>query len=640
MKTTVFAIISLIFITNSFAQNVFTYGNKSVTKAEFLEAFNKDPAKADNRKKALQEYLQLYINYKIKVEEAYAEKLDKDPTQVYELDNFKRQLADNVINEEANIKALIKEAFERSQKEIQLSQVFVEAPAGTDTTVAFQQIQKAYKALQEGKDFETVSQQFSSDSETKLSKGRIGFIGAFTLPYDLESIAYSLKPNAFSAPIKTKLGYHIFKNTGERKSQGSRRVAQILIPFAADASAIDKAAAARITDSVYTKLQQGTTFETLGAGIATTTGKQNPTELPEFTAGTYSPDFENVAFSLTRPNEYSKPFQTAVGFHILKLIAANPAPNNIDDAATFSSLQLQVMKDNRLEWSKKKLIDRKLTIIKYKPGLLTEKKLLLFTDSVIHKANIPAAKNINEKTVIFSFEKQHLTVGDWIKFARIAPQLPNYLAGQSLASLYTEYIREVADEYYRNHLEQYNRDYAKQVKEFKDANLLFAIMQKKVWNTTNTDTAGLVAYYNQHKSKYLWEASADAVVITCSSKQLADEMQQKVTAQPEQWKLITENAGADVSADSGRFELGQLPVIDRTNFTAGLITAPVKNETESTYTFNYVIRVYNQPSQRSFEDAQSMVITDYQQVIESKWIAELRKKYPVKINEPVFRSIQ
>ena len=395
-----------------------------------------------------------------------------------------------------------------------------------------------------------------------------------------------------------------------------------------------------MADSLYNLLQQGTGFEALSTSVANKAGSQNKEELPEFTAGTYSPDFENIAFALTKPNQYSKPFQTALGIHILKLIAANPAPKDLNDAATFASLQLKVMRDNRLDWSKKNLISKKLAVIKYKPGAINETELLRYTDSVIRKANIPAIKNINEKTIIFSFEKQNVTAGDWIRFARVAPQLPNYVTGKSLASLYRDYISAAADEYYRNHLEQYNPDYAKQVKEFNEANLLFAIMQKKVWGKTNADTAGLVTYYNQHKSKYIWEASADAVIINCSSKQLANEVQQKILAKPLDWKIITKSAGSDVSVDSGRFELGQLPVIDRTNFTAGLVTAPVKSETEDTYTFNYVIKVYHQPSQRSFEDAQSMVITDYQQVIENKWIAELKKKYPVKINEAVFRTIQ
>lgn len=106
------------------------------------------------------------------------------------------------------------------------------------------------------------------------------------------------------------------------------------------------------------------------------------------------------------------------------------------------------------------------------------------------------------------------------------------------------------------------------------------------------------------------------------------------------WRQITGNNGSDVIADSSRFELGQLAVADRTNFTPGLLTTPVKNANEGTYTFNYVINVYREPAQRTFEDARGMVTSDYQQVLEDKWIEELKKKYPVKVNEEVFKSIK
>ncbi|MEJ7677236.1 MAG: peptidylprolyl isomerase [Segetibacter sp.] len=108
---------------------------------------------------------------------------------------------------------MVKEAFERSQKEIHLAQVFIEVPGNADTAEAYKNIHTAYKQLQEGKDFAAVSQEFSTDEATKQAKGDLGFITAFTLPYDLETIAYSLHVNSFSAPVKTKAGYHIFKNT-------------------------------------------------------------------------------------------------------------------------------------------------------------------------------------------------------------------------------------------------------------------------------------------------------------------------------------------------------------------------------------------------------------------------------------------
>ena len=121
----------------SFAQNVFTYGKNAVTKDEFEKAFNKNPNLPTDRKAALREYLNLYINFKLKVQAAYDAGLDKDPTQQYELQNFKTQLAENIINEQANIKELVKEAFDRSQKEVQLAQVFIEVPANADTTEAY-----------------------------------------------------------------------------------------------------------------------------------------------------------------------------------------------------------------------------------------------------------------------------------------------------------------------------------------------------------------------------------------------------------------------------------------------------------------------------------------------------------------------
>jgi len=155
-----------------FSQTLFTYGNKSVNKSEFLKAYYKNPTVDEhNNKKALKEYLDLYINYKLKVQAAYNEKLNEQPSFKYESNNFRKQITDNFINKEANIDALIKEAFNRSQKDIQLQQIFVEVKPGTDANQANQQITKAYEALKSGKDFGETSITFSNDESTKQNKG-------------------------------------------------------------------------------------------------------------------------------------------------------------------------------------------------------------------------------------------------------------------------------------------------------------------------------------------------------------------------------------------------------------------------------------------------------------------------------------
>jgi peptidyl-prolyl cis-trans isomerase SurA len=205
---------------------------------------------------------------------------------------------------------------------------------------------------------------------------------------------------------------------------------------------------------------------------------------------------------------------------------------------------------------------------------------------------------------------------------------PTDLASDSLAMAY-----------YRNNLEKYNTEFAEQLDEFKQGNLLFGIMQRKVWDAAVEDSAALVKFYNSNRDKYFWENSADAMIISVLAPDSVEQAMYNVKNKPDEWRHWSEQSNGTILADSGRFELSQIPVIDRTNFTEGLITAPVINEQDSSRTFAYIIKIYNGREPKKFEDARGSVINDYQTYLEDKWIAELKKKYPVKINRKVFRSL-
>ena len=291
-----------------------------------------------------------------------------------------------------------------------------------------------------------------------------------------------------------------------------------------------------------------------------------------------------------------------------------------------------------MDQAKKALIGKILTQIKYKPATFKSKDLFAYTDSVLEEKKATVI-GVNGKTVIFSFAKKNITGEDWTTYVKSIKNgsetfSPDY------NQLLKQYTNVAAEEYYRDHLGDYNADYAKQVQEFKEANLLFAIMEKKVWGTANMDSTGLKAYYNTHKEKYIWPASADALIITANNQQLSDSLLKKLKLDINNWRDITGKFESDVIADSGRYELSQLPVVDRTNFTKGLFTAPTKNANDGSYSFNYIVNIYKEPSQRSFDDSRGMVISDYQQVLEEKWITELRKKYTVAVNEAVFQTIK
>ena len=633
MKKLALSFFSFCIVLFSYAQPVFTYGGKPVAKEEFLRAFNKNPNPVANRKQALKEYLDLYINFKLKVQAAYDEKLQDDPTQQVELENFKNQVAENILNDEARIDDLVKEAFNRSQKDIRLQQVFIEIIPGGDTAVAFQKIQSAYKALKDGKDFGLVTKEFNNGPSADL-----GYITVFTLPYQFENVAYSLKPGTISAPFKSNIGYHIFKNINERKAVGTVKLSQILIAIPPSPSLEQSQNAQKLADSVYNLVKEGTSFETM---VRTFSNDVNASsgdgDLPEVSVGQYNAAFEEAAFALKQTNQISKPILTEYGYHILKLKEKKPVVDDFNNAMSLGQLKEKVTKDVRMANAKKAMAAKQLTLIKYKQAVYNSNDLWRYTDSALQNSKPAAVAQVNDKTILFSFAKQKFTVEDWIKFARATRASTSAMSALPYNDLMKGYVTITAGEYYRQHLSEYNFTYTQQVQEFKEANMLFGIMDSKVWSMANTDTAGLHEYYKKYQSKYQWGPSADALIIVSSNQQVAEEVKQKINPDFSNWHSVVESYNGTLTADSGRYELSQLPVVERTNFTPGVVTAPVKNEADGTFTFNYIIKVYKENEQRNFDDARGMVISDYQQVLEDKWLAQLKKKYPVKVNAAIIK---
>jgi peptidyl-prolyl cis-trans isomerase SurA len=635
MKKIFLAVLFLTVLQSTYSQPLFTYGKKQVSKKEFEKAFNKNPLQeGQNRKTAIKEYLNLYIHFKLKVEAALADSLDKDQQYKYEVANFRRQLADNFVNEEAKIKDLQKEAFERAQKDILVKQVVIEF-TGTDTGLAYKKIQEAYKALQAGDNFELVSKKFSTD----LTIINLGYITVFSLGYNFENKIYSLQPGKYSTPFKSSFAYHIFYNQQERAALGTRLVAHILFAFPPNATDTEKANKKILADSVYQLLLKGASFTEL----VKTYSNDNSTlysdgQLPEFGIGTYSADFEEAAFALKERADISKPVLTQYGYHIIRLNEPKPVPKVLDDDPEYAGkLKIKLEQDKRLEKAKQTLINKWLKKTGFKAATFDTTALFSFVDSFIVNNSYHTNAKIKANTLLFSYSKQKVTAIDFAQFARAAKAGKVDFNGDMI-KLLNRYKEATCTEYYRDHLAEYNEDYQYQAKEFEEANLLFAAMDKYVWGKAAADEEGLQAYYNANKKNYQWAASANALIVNVNDAKLVEEVQQKLEANPTNWRSITEAYANRLSADSNRFELGQIPVAERTRFSDGLITSTVNNA-DGSVTFAYIFKVMMQPQQRSFEEARGLIVNDYQQVLEQQWLNILKKKYPVVVHQAVVNSL-
>ena len=629
-----------IFCSATYSQTLFTYGTKTVSKEEFLKAFNKNPDTTGSREDKIKEYLDMYVNFKLKIQAAKDEKLNLEESYKSESENFRNQLAENYINEQANINGLIKKAFERSKKDILVAQVFVEVKSGTDTTQAYSQIKQAYRDLQSGKNFSDVTSSYSTDEGVKNAKGQIGYITVFTLPYEIENIVYSLKPGEYSNIYRSGAGYHIFQNVSERPAVGKRKIEQLLLAIPPGASDDERKSTAQLADSIYQQLLKGASFENMIQQFGAPTTNSDETNTMEVGVGQYSSDFENQVFSLQKPSNISKPFETSYGYNIIKLVETIPVVTDENDVINRAHLQEIVEQDNRLTIAKNALIEKWMKQTKYTPATYNAKDLWAYTDSSLKKEKaLSLYKNITPQTILFSFAKQKVTVNDWIKFNIEIKQTNASDANVTYNSIMKQFIKTSCSNYFRSHIEDYYPPIAGQVQEFNEANLLFAVMDKHVWSKAAQDSAGLKNYYNQHKQQYTWQPGVSALVVSSASKDIVDSIASQLKNNAGAWRSIVSKYNNTAVADSSRFENGQLPVKQEVPMQKGFMSKPELNDAGDAYTLVYVFDVFPNVEPRSFDDARGLVINDYQQVLEQKWITELKKKYPVKINDAVAKNL-
>ncbi len=641
-KLFLFGALSL-FLSHAYCQTLFTYGKNAVLKEEFLRAYNKNKTAAVDKDQAIKDYLDLFIKFKLKVQAAKDMHLDTLASLQSDIQNFRSQVEDNYLKDNKAVEALIDQAFSRSQKDIHVLHFYVlinNKMPPQDTAALYKAINNAYEEIKKtGPDYKK-NLAALTQKILPVQSSDLGMITVFTLPYEYENIIYSLKKGEASKPYRSKNGWHIFINENEEPAKGTVKIAQIL--FAVQAGNEGMKEHARVqADSVYKALKTGASFGDMARLYSNDrTTYMNKGLMPEFGISKYDPVFEKEAFSLQHDSDISKPFLTEFGYHILKLISRSPVSENKNDEAFMAALKQSVMNDSRMNIAKDKFVKDVLLKTGYKKSnAYNEKDLWKITDTFAISNKKIKAGNVDENTILFSFNNsEKIKAGDFMQYLRSAKTVYGAQAQQAYTEMLKNYVAIAAINNYKTRLQDFNPDYKYQLQEFKDGNMLFEVMERKVWSKASADSTGLEAYYNGHKANYKWAESADAVLFSCSNITVANKATDEIKKGKTWRDVVNENASV-IQADSARYELSQIPVTEKTNFTNGLVTAPVVNSGDGTAIFALIIKRYPANEQRSFTDARGLIINDYQNVLEKKWIDELEQKYPVSINQTVFKSL-
>ena len=635
-------IFSFIIISAS-SQTLFNYGLYKADAKDFLRAFNKNNQHpASYKSGALKEYLELYINSRLKIREAYDRGYDTLPHIKNEVVNLRTQVIENYMNDPKTLNRLTKEAFHRSLKDIHAAHIFIafkNAAGIIDTIAARKKLNEVNKRLAKKEDFLLVAQQLSDDPSAKTNKGDLNYITVFTLPYEFENIIYATASGKYSNPYLSKSGYHIFKNLGERKAAGKIKVQQILLAFPPGIDETGKRVTSHLADSLYQRIKAGDDFAKLAAAFSNDyVSAASQGNIPDISVGQYDPAFEKMIWTL-KDGSISKPFATTHGYHIVKKISAKPVTTNSADKSNTEELQQKVKADDRWKTTK----DVIYTLVKEKAGIerLPFKDIALWslTDSLLDRRPGGIGRSMNPQSVLFKIGDTTIRVADWITYVQVNRYKPDRSSLKTYPDLMDEFNKYALYQYYRDHLEDFNDEFRNQMDEFRDGNLFFEIMQQEVWNKAQSDSTALLSLYEKNKPQYKWKQSADAVIFFCSDEATAKTLSDQLKNNPANWKSAVEAVNEKVVSDSARYEWQQIPGLGQKATHAGVITPITVNSADKTASFALISKVYPMSENRTFNEAKGLVMNDYQTWLEEEWIKKLKMKYPVVVDQKVLEGL-
>lgn len=615
-----------------------TVNKKPVKLSEFEYLYQKNNAQQLTTQ-PIDEYLDLFVIYKLKVAEAEAAGIADSETFVNEYAGYRRDLSEPYMTNKEVRDSLVRNIYDRMMTEIDVSHIMVErtfGPAASASKKAF--LDSLRSEIIAGRaDFATVADTYSIDPAAKNNHGHMGYIIAGAFPYTFEDAAYNTPVGEISPVIETPFGYHIVKVNNTRKAQGQVKVQHIL-KFTRGLNDEDLAAKKAQIDSIYTLIKNGADFDEIAKKESDDTGSaRNGGLIDWFSTGRMVPEFEETSFALAN-GEVSEPFSTAYGYHIVKRLDWK----QVDPFETLEPrINAMIDRDERqfipVKAKTRELRQKYNTAINSKVAADVRDKIS--ANGSLDSALI--ASLVKDERVIITLDggNGEITVSDI--FAALPAKFDTLSAADANIT-FDNRLEEVADdaviEAERDNLAIENVEYRNLLNEYRDGMLLFEISDRNVWTRSKEDKEGIKAYFDSNKAKYAtWTAPKfKGYVIFATNDSIKDAAQNYLTASAiDNDKIVEtlrEQFGKDVKVERVLAAEGDNAIIDGLAFGK---TAPNPSGKWISY-FAYDGKIIDQPEEVA--DERGLITTDYQNILEAEWVKSLKKKYPVKINKKVLQS--
>ena len=627
-----------------FAQSdvVMTLGNEQVSIADFEAIFKKNNRDSVISKADLDEYMELFINFKLKVAEARSRGMDTVPAFVSELQGYRSQLTRPYLTDGELLDELVRDAYMRKTQEVRASHILISCElkaSPEDTLKAWNKIMKLRNRIMAGEDFESVARGLggSEDPSVAQNGGDLGYFSVFQMVYPFENAAYTTEVGQVSMPVRTRFGYHLLNVVDRRDARGELRAAHIMVRADEKDPESVKQGKAKI-DNIYTMLQGGADFQEMALKFSEDASTaRNGGELPWFGSGKMIESFEDTAFGLAQDGDVSEPVQTSVGFHIIKRLEYKPV-------AAFEEVEKEirnrVRRDARAEATRASFV-RKIGV---EYGYTVSQKVLKKAvrknlDTAVWRGNMTIAKAKCQKVPLASFADQTFSAQEFVDFLNAAGKgkgqgdLDKFLNDQLKA-----FKEEKLIAYEDSRLEEKHNDFRLLMNEYRDGILLFELTDELVWSKAVKDTAGMEAFYEQQQANFMWGERLEAGLYGCVSAELAGLVSKRLDAGVPPNEIVLElNEGGplNVRYEEGLYERGINNVVDAVEWTPG-----VSDVFERDGKFWVVVAKSVRPAEpKALDEARGLITAEYQNYLEDRWIKELRAKYNYAVNNDVLYTL-
>jgi peptidyl-prolyl cis-trans isomerase SurA len=623
---------------------ILSIGDHEITRGEFERIYQKNNSSAVYDNKSVEEYLDLFINFKLKVIEAENLGYDTVKSFINELAGYREQLAKPYFEDKEYHEELLKEAYERTRNEVSASHILIRLEkdaAPKDTLLAYQKIMDIRKRILAGEPFAEVARATSDDPSAKTNAGYLGWFSAFQMIYPFENVAYNTEVGKISMPLRSRYGYHIVKVEGKRESPGSIRAAHIMVYASKDDPEL-RAEGEKKINECYERLKNGENFADLAAEYSddkNTSSKGG--DLNWIRSGIIPDDLESKIFSLKDSGDYTEPLPTSYGFHIFMLIGKKPL-ESFEELKP--ELEKKLARDSRGKQNEKLLVDRIKNENNFRLYRENLQPVIDVLDESIYDGTWDtsfAAELINP---VISFGNRDYSQKEFAGFIAAKKQYNKaYTLNDIINERLEQFINEKAIEYEKSMLEVKHPEFKNLMDEYHDGILLFNLTDDMVWSKAVKDTAGLLEFYEKNKNNYMWGERINLSIYTFEDENLLKKVisiarkraKKPISVLAVQTSLCGSDTIKCIQIEDKKLEKDDDSLNKEILWQKGYSLQQKAGDKMKVFWVNDIIP----PEPKRLNETKGLVTADYQTYLEKEWIKSLRDKYEIVVHEDVLDKI-